>query len=89
MGCATVRAPPRNRSSNGRTKDRSRHLRRRAVPSSLPPALEGRVQNLDYKTLRFRLQVIFRAMLEVGLFDEVTAARSGIAPRTRCCWRHF
>ncbi len=51
--------------------------------SSLPRRWEGRVQNLDYKTLRFPGHgVIFRAMLEVGLFDESPQPDSGIAPRT-------
>ena len=86
---STRRSSPSSkpRSSNGHTGDRSRHLRRRAVRHR-SPALEGRVQNLDYKTLRFPGHgVIFRAMLEVGLFDESPQPDSGIAP-ARCCWRH-
>ncbi len=51
--------------------------------SSLPRRWTGRVRNLDYKTLRFPGHgVIFRAMLEVGLFDELPQPDSGIAPRT-------
>ena len=51
--------------------------------STLPEAWRGRVQQLDYKTLRFPGHCrSFRAMLEVGLFDETPQPGSGIAPRT-------
>ncbi len=51
--------------------------------SSLPRRWEGRVAELDYKTLRFPGHgIIFRAMLEVGLFDETPQPGSGVAPRT-------
>ncbi|HLE39709.1 MAG TPA: FAD-dependent oxidoreductase [Acidimicrobiia bacterium] len=50
--------------------------------SSLPRRWEGRVRELDYKTLRFPgHRVIFRGMLEVGLFDEVPQPETGTAPR--------
>jgi lysine 6-dehydrogenase len=51
--------------------------------SSLPRRWVGRVGHLDYKTLRFPGHCTsFRAMLEVGLFDESPQPGSGIAPRT-------
>jgi len=51
--------------------------------SSLPRRWEGRVRDLDYKTLRFPGHCSsFRAMLEVGLFDESPQSGSGVAPRT-------
>ena len=51
--------------------------------SSLPRRWEGRVHNLDYKTLRFPGHgAAFRAMLEIGLFDESPQTGSGVAPRT-------
>jgi saccharopine dehydrogenase-like NADP-dependent oxidoreductase len=41
------------------------------------------VRDLDYKTLRFPGHCAsFRAMLEVGLFDENPQPGSGVAPRT-------
>jgi lysine 6-dehydrogenase len=51
--------------------------------SSLPRMWEGRVGELDYKTLRFpgHAQPL-RAMREVGLFSEEPQPGSGIAPRT-------
>jgi lysine 6-dehydrogenase len=52
--------------------------------SGLPRRFEGRVGTLDYKTLRYPGHGrIFRAMLELGLFDEQPAAAGGttIAPR--------
>jgi len=50
--------------------------------SSLPRLWEGRVTELDYKTLRFPGHGrIFRAMLEIGLFDEAPQAGTGAAPR--------
>jgi lysine 6-dehydrogenase len=50
--------------------------------SSLPRVWEGRVRDLDYKTLRFPGHcAAFRAMLEVGLFDESPQPGTGIAPR--------
>ncbi len=50
--------------------------------SSLPRLWEGRVAELDYKTLRFPGHGrIFRAMLEVGLFDESPQPGTGTAPR--------
>ena len=51
--------------------------------SSLPRRWENRVRELDYKTLRFPGHgIIFRAMLEAGLFDESPQPGSGVAPRT-------
>jgi lysine 6-dehydrogenase len=51
--------------------------------SSLPRLYEGRIQELDYKTLRFPGHAVpFRAMLEIGLFDEDPQAGTGIAPRS-------
>ena len=51
--------------------------------SSLPRRWEGRVRDLDYKTLRFPGHCSsFRAMLEIGLFDESPQSGSGAAPRT-------
>ncbi len=51
--------------------------------SSLPRMWEGRVRDLDYKTLRFPGHcAAFRAMLEVGLFDESPQAGTGVAPRS-------
>ena len=51
--------------------------------SSLPRRWEGRVHDLDYKTLRFPGHgIIVRAMLETGLFDESAQAATGVAPRT-------
>ena len=50
--------------------------------SSLPAIFEGRVRELDYKTLRFPGHAApFRAMLEIGLFDETPQPGTGIAPR--------
>lgn len=50
--------------------------------SSLPERWAGRVSELDYKTLRYPGHVEpFRAMLEIGLFDETEFPRSGVAPR--------
>jgi len=52
--------------------------------SSLPRIYEGRVQHLDYKTLRYPGHGrIFRAMLELGLFDEqpMPVGNTDIAPR--------
>lgn len=50
--------------------------------SSLPTTFEGRIRELDYKTLRFTGHARpFRAMLEIGLFDEEAQAGSGVAPR--------
>lgn len=50
--------------------------------SSLPRRWEGRVRDLDYKTLRYPGHgVIFRGMLEVGLFDESPQPGTGVAPR--------
>lgn len=50
--------------------------------SSLPSAYEGAVRELDYKTLRFPgHQRPFRAMLEIGLFDETAQPGTGAAPR--------
>jgi lysine 6-dehydrogenase len=50
--------------------------------SSLPRMWEGRVTELDYKTLRFPGHgTSFRAMLEVGLFDEAPQPGTGTAPR--------
>ena len=51
--------------------------------SSLPRMWEGRVAELDYKTLRFPGHGhVFRSMLEVGLFDETPQPGTGVAPRT-------
>ncbi len=51
--------------------------------SSLPRRLAGRVAELDYKTLRYPGHAAaFRAMLEIGLFDETPQAGSEVAPRT-------
>jgi len=50
--------------------------------SSLPVIFAGKVAELDYKTLRFPGHAApFRAMLEVGLFDEATQTETGVAPR--------
>jgi lysine 6-dehydrogenase len=52
--------------------------------SSLPRIYEGRVRHLDYKTLRYPGHGrIFRAMLELGLFDERPMPVSGarVSPR--------
>jgi lysine 6-dehydrogenase len=50
--------------------------------SSLPRMWEGRVAELDYKTLRFPGHAMaFRAMLEIGLFDERPQPGTGTAPR--------
>jgi len=52
--------------------------------SSLPRRLEGRVRHLDYKTLRYPGHGrIFRAMLELGLFEEdpVDIGGAEVAPR--------
>jgi lysine 6-dehydrogenase len=50
--------------------------------SSLPRMWEGRVTDLDYKTLRFPGHGhTFRAMLEIGLFDEQPQSGTGVAPR--------
>jgi len=51
--------------------------------SSLAQRWAGRVQDLDYKTLRYPGHArTFRAMLELGLFAETPQPGSGIAPRT-------
>ncbi|MEX1207990.1 MAG: saccharopine dehydrogenase C-terminal domain-containing protein [Acidimicrobiia bacterium] len=51
--------------------------------SSLPRMWEGRVTELDYKTLRFPGHAHpLRAMREIGLFSEEPQPDSGIAPRT-------
>jgi lysine 6-dehydrogenase len=51
--------------------------------STLPGRFGGRIQELDYKTLRFPGHARpFRAMLEIGLFDEAAQTGSGVAPRT-------
>ena len=51
--------------------------------SSLPTMFAGRVGELDYKTLRYAGHAeAFRAMLEIGLFDETPQLGSGVAPRT-------
>jgi lysine 6-dehydrogenase len=51
--------------------------------STLPSEWQGRVQELDYKTLRYPGHCrSFRAMLEIGLFDESPQPGSGTAPRT-------
>lgn len=51
--------------------------------SSLPRMWEGRVNHLDYKTLRFPGHAHpLRAMREVGLFSEELQPGSGMAPRT-------
>ena len=51
--------------------------------SSLPRMWEGRVSELDYKTLRFPGHARpIRAMREVGLFSEEPQPGSGVAPRT-------
>jgi lysine 6-dehydrogenase len=51
--------------------------------SSLPRRFEGRVADLDYKTLRYPGHCApFRALYEMGLFDETPQPGSGIAPRT-------
>jgi len=51
--------------------------------SSLPRMFEGRVNELDYKTLRFPGHALpMRAMRETGLFSEESQAGTGIAPRT-------
>ncbi len=48
--------------------------------SSLPRLFEGRVRHLDYKTLRYPGHGrIFRAMLELGLFDEHPVDIGGVA----------
>ena len=50
--------------------------------STLPAEWQGRVQELDYKTLRYPGHCrSFRAMLEVGLFDESPQPGTGVAPR--------
>jgi len=52
--------------------------------SSLPRLFEGRVRHLDYKTLRYPGHGrIFRALLELGLFEEepVDVAGTTMAPR--------
>ena len=52
--------------------------------SSLTRLLEGRVRHLDYKTLRYPGHaVVFRSMLEIGLFDEAEQPIAGtaVAPR--------
>jgi len=50
--------------------------------SSLPTILAGKVAELDYKTLRFPGHAVgFRAMLELGLFDEAAQTETGVAPR--------
>jgi lysine 6-dehydrogenase len=51
--------------------------------STLPAEWQGRVQELDYKTLRYPGHCrSFRAMLEIGLFDESPQPGSKVAPRT-------
>lgn len=51
--------------------------------SSLPRMFEGRVTELDYKTLRFPGHALpMRAMRETGLFSEAPQPETGIAPRT-------
>lgn len=51
--------------------------------SSLPRRYEGRIRQLDYKTLRYPGHAgPFRAMLELGLFDEEPQSGTGIAPRS-------
>jgi lysine 6-dehydrogenase len=52
--------------------------------SSLPRRLEGKVEELDYKTLRYPGHAAaFRAMAEVGLFDPETrtVGSAALAPR--------
>jgi lysine 6-dehydrogenase len=50
--------------------------------STLPHRLSGVVDDLDYKTLRYRGHMrAFRAMLEIGLFDEDPQPGTGVAPR--------
>ncbi len=50
--------------------------------SSLPRLFEGRVRDLDYKTLRYPGHgAIFAAMRELGLFDETPDPTTGVAPR--------
>ena len=50
--------------------------------SSLPRRWEGRVRHLDYKTLRYPGHCTsFRAMLEMGLFEESHQPGTGVAPR--------
>ncbi len=50
--------------------------------STLPRRLAGIVDDLDYKTLRYPGHVrAFRAMLEIGLFDEEPQPGTGAAPR--------
>ncbi|MBU1226134.1 MAG: saccharopine dehydrogenase NADP-binding domain-containing protein [Actinobacteria bacterium] len=52
--------------------------------SSLPRLFEGRVRHLDYKTLRYPGHGrIFRAMLELGLFDETPVDAGGVAVAPR------
>lgn len=51
--------------------------------SSLPRLYAGRVDDLDYKTLRYPGHAApFRAMFEIGLFDEDPQPGTGIAPRS-------
>jgi lysine 6-dehydrogenase len=51
--------------------------------SSLPTTYRGRITELDYKTLRFPGHAVpFRAMFEIGLFDETPQFGSGVAPRS-------
>jgi len=51
--------------------------------SSLPRMWEGRVLELDYKTLRFPGHGhVFRSILEIGLFDQSPQPGTGVAPRT-------
>jgi lysine 6-dehydrogenase len=50
--------------------------------SSLPSIYAGRISELDYKTIRFPGHVgSFRAMLEIGLFDETPQPGTKVAPR--------
>ena len=50
--------------------------------SSLPRLLDGRVRDLDYKTLRYPGHGrIFAAMREIGLFSEEVDPATGVAPR--------
>jgi lysine 6-dehydrogenase len=51
--------------------------------SGLPGRFAGRVDTLDYKTLRYPGHGrIFRAMLELGLFDSEAPEGAPVAPRT-------
>ena len=51
--------------------------------SSLPRMWEGRVADLNYKTLRFPGHGhVFRSVLEMGMFDESPQPGTGVAPRS-------